>query len=131
MQLLDRQTGATPPLRGESIHSDLPAGRIQLRLRANGELRTLPPGKATIGSSPRCNVRIQQPGVQPVHCLIVHGPEGLTVRRWAGETRLNGEPFVDAALSDGDCLALGGVELELLEEAIAPEAEAPEAGLAL
>ena len=55
----------------------MPTGRVQLRLRADGQVLELPPGKTTIGSSPRCNVRIEQPGVQPLHCLIVEGPEGL------------------------------------------------------
>jgi len=47
-----------------------------------------------IGSSPRCNLRIEQPGVQPLHCLIVHGSEGLSVRRWAADTQLNGVPLM-------------------------------------
>jgi hypothetical protein len=58
--------------------------------------------------------------------LIVHGPEGLSVRRWAADTQLNGAPFDDAPLAGGDCLALGGVELELVE----PQREiAPVTGL--
>ncbi len=86
-----------------------------LRLRADGQLLELPPGKTTIGSSPRCNLRLQIPGIQPVHCLIVYGPGGLSVRRWAADTRLNGCAFDDAPLAFGDCLALGDVELELVQ----------------
>ncbi len=119
MLLLDRQpTAFSQPGEG--------ASRVHLRLRADGQLLELPPGKTMIGSSPRCNLRIQQPGVQPLHCLIVHAPEGLTVRRWAGDTRINGEPFIDASLTDGDCLALGGVELELIQELEARQFETPE-----
>ena len=107
MLLLDRQSVAATPRRGGS-------DPVQLRLRADGQLLELPLGKTTIGSSPRCNLRIQRPGVQPLHCLIVHGPEGLSVRRWAADTQLNGIPFDDAPLSPGDRLVLGGVELELV-----------------
>jgi hypothetical protein len=63
---------------------------VQLRLRSDGQLLDVPLGKVTIGSSPRCVLRLQQPGVEPVHCLIIHDVEGLTVRRWAAATRLTG-----------------------------------------
>lgn len=114
MLVLDRQSAATAQSRGSSNPAD-GASRVQLRLRADGQLVELPPGKTTIGSSPRCNVRIQQPGVQPVHCLIVHGPEGLTVRSWARDTRLNGVSFVESSLGLGDCLSLGPIELEVID----------------
>jgi hypothetical protein len=115
MLLLDRQTGATAQPREEANHTGVSAGRVQLRLRANGQLFELPPGKTTIGSSPRCNVRIEQPGVQPLHCLIVDGPEGLRVRSWVANTELNGAPFDESALAVGDCLSLGPVELEVFD----------------
>ena len=88
----------------------------QLRLRSDGQLLELPFGKVTIGSSPRCVLRIQKPGVEPVHCLIVHEAERLTVRRWAADTQLNGSPFNDAFLTVGDRLTLGSVELELVAD---------------
>lgn len=106
MLVLDRQSvaahrpGSKPP--------------VQLRFRATGQLVELPIGKTTIGSSPRCNLRIQEPGVQPVHCLIVRDAEGLTVRRWAANTLLNGAAFDEAPLAEGDCLTVCNVELELL-----------------
>ena len=94
--------------------------RIRLRIRdqAAEQIVNLPSGKTTIGSSPRCNVRIQQPGVHPLHCLIVHEADGLTVRRWAVDTLLNGEPFDDARLAAGDYLSLGPVDLEIVGECL-------------
>jgi uncharacterized coiled-coil DUF342 family protein len=115
MLLLDRQSGATAQPRGEANHTGVLAGRVQLRLRADGQLFELPPGKTTIGSSPRCNVRIEQPGVQPLHCLIVDGVDGLRVRSWVANTTLNGMPFEESALAVGDCLSLGPVELEVID----------------
>ena len=115
MLLLDRQSGATAQPRGEPNRSGATAGRIQLRLRADGQVLELLPGKTTIGSSPRCNVRIEQPGVQPLHCLIVDGPEGLRVRSWVANTTLNGVPFEESALAVGDCLSLGSVEFEVVD----------------
>jgi FHA domain len=104
----DRHTAAVAP-------RDDGSNPVHLRLRTSGELLELPRGKTTVGSSPRCNLRIQHPGVHPLHCLIVHGPDGLSVRRWATDTHLNGLPFDDAPLAAGDCLLLGSVELELLK----------------
>jgi hypothetical protein len=126
MLVLDRQSAASSQSQSGANN---PAGaieRIHLRLRADGRIVELSPGKTTIGSSPRCNVRIQQPGVQPVHCLIVHGPEGLMVRSWARDTRLNGVSFVESTLGLGDCLSIGPVELEVVD----PQASAPVAPVA-
>jgi chromosome segregation ATPase len=107
MLLLDRQKPQAPR------HGDEPL-RPQLRVKADGRLLDLPQGKTTIGSSPRCDIRIQQPGVQPLHLLIVCEGEAVRVRRWADNTRLNGQSFVEAPLSLGDCLVLGSVELEIV-----------------
>lgn len=147
MLVLDRQTGASAEARGGaggpsgSGGSGGPGGagsasavvsqqagrveRIQLRLRADGQLFELLSGKTTIGSSPRCNVRIQQPGVQPVHCVIMDGVEGLTVRRWAGNAKLNGKTFEESTLNSGDCLIIGPAELDIVDPlAAAPPVEA-------
>src|SRR5262245_57524730 len=104
MLLLDRQPGATVPPRGETNRPGRTASGIQLRLRTDGRVVELLPGKTTIGSSPRCNVRIEQPGVQPLHCLIVEASEGMRVRSWVANTTLNGMPFDESALAIGDCL---------------------------
>jgi hypothetical protein len=107
------------------------SSRVHLRLRADGQVLELPLGKTTIGSSPKCNVRIQQPGVQPLHCLIVHAPAGLRIRSWAGNTTLNGVPFQESALGLGDCLSVGPVELDVVDpHAGAAPADAVEAPVA-
>ena len=115
MLLLDRQSDATAQPRGEANRTSVPTGLIQLRLRTDGQVFDLPPGKATIGSSPRCNVRIERPGIQPLHCLIVDGPEGLRVRSWVANTALNGVPFEESPLAVGDCLSLGPIELDVID----------------
>jgi hypothetical protein len=92
---------------------------VKLRLHGEGHqerIFRLPSGKTTIGSSPRCTLRIDEPGVAPVHCLIVQRGDSLTVRRWASGALLNGLPFDDARLSVGDCLSLGAVELDILSD---------------
>src|SRR5688572_32829188 len=92
------------------------ASGMRLRVRgANGAelFAVLRMGKTTIGSSPRCDVRIQQAGVRPVHLLIVRERDSLSVRSWASDSLLNGAPFQEAPLKPGDCLAFASVELEV------------------
>ena len=115
MLLLDRQSGATVKPRGEAKHSGGLACHIQLRLRADGHALGLLPGKTTIGSSPRCNLRIERPGVQPLHCLIIEAEDGLRIRNWTENTKLNGIPFEESPLVAGDCLSLGSVELDVID----------------
>jgi hypothetical protein len=96
--------------------------KYRLRIRteeSDQQLVELPQGKTTIGSSPRCDLRIGQAKVQPLHCLILCDCGSVSVRRWAAGTRLNGEPFDEAPLSPGDRLTVGDVELEL--EIVGPE----------
>jgi hypothetical protein len=109
MLLIENQpTSTTPQFSG--------AGNFRLRIRSEGTSQTLAElqnGKTTIGSSPRCDIRIQQTGVQPLHCLILCEGGALSVRRWAAGTRLNGQPFDEAPFGPGDRLTVGDVELEL------------------
>jgi hypothetical protein len=126
MLVLDRQSAASGESHSRASNQAHATERIHLRLCSDGRVVEILPGKTIIGSSPRCNVRIQQPGVQPVHCLIVDGPEGLTVRSWARDTRLNGVSFVESPLGSGDCLSIGPVELEVINPQ-APAAVAPAA----
>src|SRR5262245_9919907 len=107
MLVLDRQPTAGSP-------SSASLEGMRLRLMPGGQVMELPCGKTTIGSSPRCNVRIQEPGVQPLHCLILNAGQGLMVRRWAGETSLNGRRLEESPLAVGDRLQIGQVEVELV-----------------
>ena len=42
-----------------------------------------------------------------MHCLILRGERQVVVRCWAQDTLLNGQQFVDAVVSPGDCLQVG------------------------
>src|SRR5688572_9895075 len=117
MLVLDRQTTAGSP-GSASLEG------VRLRLAPSGQVIELPRGKTTIGSSPRCNVRIQEPGVQPLHCLILNAGQGLTVRRWAGETSLNGRRLDESPLAVGDRLQVGPVELEVVGPVVSEQAVA-------
>jgi hypothetical protein len=61
-------------------------------------------------------VRLGSKAVDALHCLILRGQRATVVRRWSPNTRLNGASFVDASLAVGDRLAVGPVELEIVED---------------
>jgi len=92
---------------------------VGLRMRESGGqvvLHALPFGKTTLGSSAKCTLRIQQTGVQPMHCLIQRDLSNLTVQRWAEPGLINGAAFERATLSPGDWLTIGTVEFEVIME---------------
>lgn len=103
---------------------------VQLALRVSGEEQApleLAGEKTTVGSGQSCTLRLTQAGVRPLHCLITRGDQGLTIRRWADGTLLNGELFTEAPLQLGDRLTLGPVELELIDlSEFAPTGETAE-----
>ena len=81
----------------------------------DGKLLRLRSAKCIIGSGPQCTLRLHNPRFQPVHCLILRGPNATVVRCWGRETLLNGRPFGDAPLATGDRLRVGPIELEVVE----------------
>lgn len=98
----------------DSRSDTAPGTPLVLRLLGEeGGILPLDGDKLTVGSGQSCTIRLAQPGVRPLACLITRGDEGLRVRRWADGTLLNGEPFTDAPLAAGDRLTLGPVELEV------------------
>ncbi|MGD9633437.1 MAG: hypothetical protein AB7I57_21990 [Pirellulales bacterium] len=86
----------------------------QLRLHGGTEgerLFNVPPGKHSVGSGARCQIRLEAAGVGAMECLLVHDKSGLRARRWSDKTLLNGEPFDETSLADGDVLTVGPLEL--------------------
>ena len=77
--------------------------------------------KCTVGSAPSCSLRLEAPGVHPVHCLIIRGSRGTVIRCWSGDTRLNGREFDDSWLQPGDRLSVGQIELEVLSDRLPDE----------
>ncbi|HQU45955.1 MAG TPA: FHA domain-containing protein [Pirellulales bacterium] len=70
--------------------------------------------RCTFGADPRCTVRLDRQGIEPWHCLILHGARRTVVRRLAAQTRLNGREFDDAVLRPGDVLQMGPLSFEVL-----------------
>ncbi len=95
------------------------AGHLTLRVRGStydGQMLRVNEPKCLIGSDSSCTVRLGSKAVDALHCLILRGHRETVVRRWSPNTRLNGNSFVDAKLAVGDRLAVGPVELEVVED---------------
>lgn len=88
-----------------------------------GQIVRLKSDKCTIGSNPGCTLRLRARGVKPLHCLILRGRAETVIRRWAADTRLNGQTFSDAPLLVGDRLGIGPIEFEVLDPSVRPPTE--------
>ena len=107
---------------------DVAVGDLVLRIRNSwrqGQTVRLKSAKCTIGSGPRCTLRLRARGVLPLHCLVLRGPASTVVRRWAADTRLNDHSFADAVLSPGDRLSIGSIELEVVSMGAATDTPQP------
>ena len=112
--------------RSSLSESELATGDLVLRICGSprdGQMVRVKSAKCTIGSGPRCTLRLRARGVSPLHCLIVRGPMAAVVRSWAADTRLNHQSFADAALSPGDRLGIGPIELEVVSIGVVPTTE--------
>ena len=92
---------------------DTPTGNLVLRIRGSsrdGQVVNLESTKCTVGSGPRCTLRLDAIGVRPIHCMIIRGETRTIVRRWAPDTRLNGRAFTDADLVQGDAALAAAVD---------------------
>lgn len=101
---------------GDAMPPNL-GGELVFRVRGpdrQGQIVRLRSPKCTVGSGPQCTLRLRARGVRAVHCLIIRGQAATLVRRWAPDTWLNGQAFLDQALAPGDLLRLGPVDLEVL-----------------
>jgi exonuclease SbcC len=93
--------GSTAPPAGELIFENgNPAGAR----RALNALVTV------IGRAAGCDIRLKGGDVQPIHCLLAHGPDGLQMRDFqtAEGTFVNGQRIGQSPLRDGDTLGVGG-----------------------
>ncbi len=100
-----------------SLLSPVP-GFLVLRVQGgprDGQVVRLKSAKCTIGSGPNCTLRLRAKCVDPVHCLVLRGPQRTIVRRWSADTRLNGKSFDESALQAGDRLSIGRLDLEVVD----------------
>lgn len=109
---------------GESASLLGPMGRgMRLKISRDkpraSDIVELASRRCSVGSGARCDVRVDEPGVAPLACLIFHGSKNNVVR-WldASQDATGGELFQDEILCAGDPLQIGPVELELLVDEI-------------
>lgn len=93
-----------------------PSGELTLKIKHGDncyrEVRVTS-SKCSIGAAAGCTIELHEPGVQPVHCVILRGAGKTVVRRWAPNAWLNGQHFVDAVLNSGDELRIAGVSIQV------------------
>lgn len=108
----------SPPTAAVPVSSPEASAARLLLVRSEGT-RTLLTGPdaapQSVGAGPRCSIRLDGPGLRPLHCVITPTADGAVIRRWAAETRLNGDDFTEARLSAGDIVRVGSIDLRVIE----------------
>ncbi|MBI2804613.1 MAG: FHA domain-containing protein [Planctomycetes bacterium] len=86
------------------------AGELVLQnSRQAGTRRPLGVPTTFIGRGEGCDIRLNVNGVDALHCVLVHGPDGLHLRDLNSEqgTWLNGERIENSLLKSGDVVKVG------------------------
>jgi len=108
--------GATENARAEGLGLlGRPRGELRLKVSrdaANSEVMILEQTKTRIGSAENCQLRLTDPGISPVECVILQGLANCVIRWFCDD--INGELFHDGILQPGDQLQIGPVEIEIL-----------------
>jgi hypothetical protein len=83
--------------------------------RLSGTRRSLRAPLTILGRAPSCEIRLNVPEVEALHCLIVQGPAGALLRDLQSSTGtfVNGERVDTHLLQDGDLLEVGPFRFQL------------------
>ncbi len=94
------------------------SGQLSLVVHGEGKQTTvrITQAKCSLGSSPNCTIRLRDEQVQPLHCIILRGPDRTVVHNLAENTRLNGQKFRDAEFNADDCLQIGRFRVQLARD---------------
>lgn len=101
MDVRAKQPAPAPPAAGELV--------VQSGRQA-GARRPLQLPLTFIGQAPGCDIRLNVPGIAPLHCLIAHTAGGFVLRDLDSGTLLNGVPVTVQPLHDGDELTIGSFQ---------------------
>ena len=105
-----------PKLVRGSVRGTASPTSLRLRIACPGcadQFADLHRGKTTIGSSPRCHVRIVRPGVHPVHLLIVRGRGRTGCSPFGRRCSAQRQDVRRGATSGGDQLSVGPAIIEV------------------
>src|SRR5262245_3489874 len=96
----------------DTPQSALPSSAVELIVengRLAGTRRPLPVPLTVIGRAVGGDIRLDVPGVEQLHCVIVQGLEGVVLRDLGTPTGtlVNGEPVTSLTLKDGDLVTVG------------------------
>ena len=107
--------GVSPAQRPAPTNRKLIGWLVSFTLHPNGVDFRLYEGKNTIGTSPSCDIVLQDPQVSSHHLTLLIRP-GTNVVRFKDEfstngTLINGTPLDEGTLQDGDIIKIGSTEL--------------------
>ncbi len=107
--------GVSPAQRPAPQNRKLIGWLVSFTLHPNGVDFRLYEGKNTIGTSPACDIILQDPQVSGHHLTLLIRPGSDTVRFKdefsTNGTLINGTPLDEGVLRDGDIIKVGNTEL--------------------
>ncbi len=107
--------GVSPAQRPAPTNRKLTGWLVSFTIHPNGVDFRLYEGKNTIGTSPSCDIVLQDPQVSGHHLTLLIRP-GTDAVRFKDEfstngTLINGTPIDEGTLQDGDIIKIGSTEL--------------------
>ncbi len=93
------------------------AGLVLRPLRGPSESPLIPlsSGRHVIGSGPDADVRLEIPGVEPQHAVLLVGPSRSVLKAFSRFTWVNDGVVRECVLKPGDRLCIGPLEFEVLK----------------
>ncbi|MDX1459974.1 MAG: FHA domain-containing protein [Xanthomonadales bacterium] len=77
--------------------------------------------RLVIGRADDCDVRLDEPDVEPRHCELRANEHGVEIERLAGEVNVNGQQVEQQQLSGGDEIRIGRHRFVLQAPGLRPE----------
>ncbi len=125
----------TRPTRSPSLLGQIPHSlRLRLSPGLEGSQRIVdfPSGKCFVGSAAGCDLRVEDPDVAPLECLILRGAAHNIVRWYVRMPHTSDGAFLeDEILDAGEPLQIGPVELEVLVDEIFESEVCESSGLSI
>jgi chromosome segregation ATPase len=97
--------------------------------RLRGSCHPLQQPFTLVGRAAGCDVRLNSPGVSPLHCALVLSVQGLFLRVLTDQatTQVNGQLVTACSLKDGDLLAIGLFHFQVRINAVPSAEPSPQA----
>ncbi|MDA7950383.1 MAG: hypothetical protein MPJ24_02760 [Pirellulaceae bacterium] len=100
-----------------------PVGSLVLKVigsEHHGREIHIRPAKCLLGKADSCNLRLVDRQIAPLHAVLLRSQAQTVIKAFSCESWLNGSPFSEAVLQEGDILTLGSINLAVTHLLLQP-----------